>query len=73
MIFALPALASLGFSPAASARVRAQWERVAKAERKQLIPAPDVLTAACKMSLCAQPPAQEGCLPSVHEVGYRKL
>lgn len=73
MIFPLPVLTSLGFSPAASARVRAQWERVAKAEQKQLVLSPDVLTAVCEMSLCAQPPAQEGCLPCVHEAGYRKL
>lgn len=71
--FPLPAFTSLGFSPTASARVRAQWEKVAKAERKRLIPAPAVLAAACEMSLCALPPAQGGCLASVRGAGYRKL
>lgn len=64
--FPFPSLASLGFSPTASARARARWERVAKAEQKRPVPAPDVLAAVCEMSLCALP-------PGVHGAGYRKV
>lgn len=64
--FPLLALASLGFSPTASARAKARWERVAKAEQKRPVPAPDVLTAVCEMSLCA-------LLPGMHGAGYRKV
>lgn len=74
VIFPSPlSLPSLGFSLTASARVRARWERVAKAEWKRPVPAPDVLAAVCKMSLCGLPPAQGGSLAGVHGAGYRKL
>jgi len=59
-----PSLLSLpwAFSPTNSARVRAQRESVAKAERKQPVPSPDVLAAACEMSHCGLPAARGGCL-----------
>lgn len=49
------------------------WERLAKAEWKQPVPTPDVLAAACEMSLYVLPPARTGCLASVSGAEYRKL
>lgn len=46
--------------------------KVAKAEQKQLVPIADVLTAVCKMSLSALPPALEGWLADMRGTGYEK-
>ncbi|XP_014819554.1 PREDICTED: BTB/POZ domain-containing protein KCTD17 isoform X1 [Calidris pugnax] len=70
-----PSLFSLpwAFPPAASARVREHWERVAKTKWTWLVPTPDVLAAACEMSPCAVPAARGGCLAGVPGAGYRAL